>query len=150
LGTGCAGPKGDTGATGTTGAQGPKGDTGATGATGAQGPAGFSWGTPTSYGPTSWNIGTGPDDWTIPSLHPGDRVEFSFTVSLGSAVYYWVFDPYGIIIITGGGPASSRQEMSSGQCAFIAATSGSYILRFNSVGTSVLHIYYTVYPVYAP
>ena len=38
--TGPQGPKGDTGATGSTGPQGPKGDTGATGATGAQGPKG--------------------------------------------------------------------------------------------------------------
>lgn len=144
------GPKGDTGATG---AQGPKGDTGATG---PQGPAGsLSWGTPSSYGPYTLDIGTGSGDqaiWIISSgfyigLAPGDRVQFSFSVS-GSAARYWVYDPYGNIVLTGAG----GDAVMSGQGGFIAATSallGTYALHFVSSGIltpSVLIINYTIYP----
>jgi hypothetical protein len=80
-------------------------------------------------------------------LAPGDRVEFSFTVS-GSAVRYWVYDPYDNIVLTGAG----GDAVMSGQGGFIAATSallGTYALHFVSSGIltpSVLTISYTVYP----
>lgn len=160
--TGAQGPKGDTGAqgpVGATGAQGPKGDTGtqgpvgatgATGATGPQGPAGFGWGTPTSYGPYVLSIGTGTGSWSIPSLKPGYRVLYSFSVT-GSTVTYWVRDPYTNIVLIGNGHYSTGSAAAmSGQGAFIAATSGAYQLSFSSTGIvtpSVLTINYTIYPV---
>jgi hypothetical protein len=140
VGTGC----GTRGPQGIQGIQGPKGDTG------AQGPPGsFSWGTPTSYGPYQLNIGIGSGDWFIPSetssLGVGDRVEFSFTVA-GAAVYYWVDDANENIILTG----HRGDYVVSGQGAFIAASSGTYILHFQSHGTfldtSLLTINYKVYP----
>jgi hypothetical protein len=146
------GPKGDTGATGP---QGQKGDTGATGATGPKGdkgdPGGLAWGTPVCYGPYILDIGTGSGSEAIPSLDPGDRVSYTFTVT-GSDVYYWVHDPYGNAIIIGNAPYSTGSQASdSGQGAFIAATSGTYKLAFSSTGIftpSLLTIYYCVYPVY--
>jgi len=151
------GPKGDTGATGATGAmglQGPKGDTGATGATGATGPqgpqgpkgdpGGLAWGTPTNYGPYTLSIPAGGYGYeSIPSLSPGDRVSFSFTVT-GSSVHYSVEDPSYNIILTGYG----GNAVTSGNGDFIAASSGTYHLYFTSTGIvtpAVLIIYYTVY-----
>ena len=140
LGTGCGGR----GPQGIQGIQGPQGDRG------IQGPAGsFSWGTPTSYGPYSFNIGTGSGSQDIPSLNPGDRVEYNFT-SAGANVYYWVHDPYGNAIVIGNsGYSTGSQSAASGQGAFIAAASGTYKLVFDSSGivtSSVLTVNYTVYP----
>ena len=132
LGTACAGSKGE---------QGLKGDTGATGA------SGLVWGTPVLYGPYSKDIGTTYGFQSIPSLNPGDRVDFSFTVA-GSQVRYWVQDPNpnNNWILTG----NAGNLVMSGGGSFIAASSGTYFLHFVSSGIltpSVLTIYYTVYPV---
>jgi len=96
-------------------------------------------------GPYVLAIGTGVGYQDIPSLNPGDRVEFDFAAS-GSTVYYSVRDPYANVVLTG----NAGDDTYSGQGAFIAATSGIYRIRFSSTGfitPSVLTINYTVYPV---
>jgi hypothetical protein len=144
------GPQGPQGEQGPQGLQGPQGPQGEQGPQGLQGPAGFDWDTPQSHGPYILDIGTGSGSEAIPSLKPGDRVSYTFTVT-GSDVYYWVHDPYGNAILIGNAPYSTGSQASdSGQGAFIAATSGSYKLAFQSTGIftpSLLTIYYTVYPV---
>ncbi|MBM4463613.1 MAG: hypothetical protein FJ012_09865 [Chloroflexi bacterium] len=123
---------------------------GSEGPQGIQGPAGsFGWGTPMSYGPYSFSIGTGSGSRSIPSLKPGDRVTFTFT-GAGADVYYWVHDPYGNAILIGNSPyAMDAAKTSYGQGAFIAATAGTYRLAFSSIGiltSSVITVSYTVYP----
>ena len=125
-----AGPQGPQGLQGI---QGPKGD-----------PGGLVWGTPTEYGPYNFDIGTAGDYFSIASVNPGDRVEFSFTVS-GSDVQYWVEDPWYNHILTG----RLGNAVSEGAGSFIAASSGPYLLHFTSTGLvipSVLAINYTIYP----
>jgi hypothetical protein len=153
--TGAIGPMGPQGPVGPAGPQGPKGDTGATGPQGPKGdkgdPGGLAWGTPSQYGPIVLNIGTSTGSVSLAGLNPGDRVYFSFSVS-GSDVYSWVHDPYGnAIVICNASYGTGSQAASSGQGAFIAATSGTYALAFRSTGIvtpSVIVVYYTVYPVY--
>lgn len=142
------GPIGATGATGPPGPQGPMGQTGATGPMGPQGPkgdtGGLAWGTPIASGPYTLDIGTGGGRISIPSLSPGDLVEFHFTVS-GSTVRYWVEDRSYNYILTG----YAGKDVMQGTGAFIAAAHGTYHLYFRSTGTftpSVLIIYYTVHP----
>jgi len=149
---GTQGPQGPQGTPGPQGLQGPKGDTGDTGAMGPQGPqglkgdpGGLAWGTPTNYGPYTLDIGTGSGYFSIPSLSPGDRVSFNFTVS-GSFVKYWVMDPGYNFILTG----YSGYSVSQGTGSFIAAGSGTYRLYFSSTGVdtpSVLIIRYLVHPI---
>ena len=148
----CAGEQGPQGIQGEQGPQGQKGDTGATGPQGPKGdPGGLVWGSPVTYGPYIVDIGTGSGSRAIPSLKAGDRVSYTFSVS-GSDVYYWVHDPYGNAMLIGNAASYSTGSLASdsGQGAFIAATSGSYKLAFQSTGIltpSLLTIYYTVYPV---
>lgn len=128
------GPQGPQGPQGLQGPLGPKGD-----------PGGLSWGTPTEYGPYTLDIGTGSDYFSIPSLSPGDRVQFTFTVS-GSDVNYWLLDPWYNFILTG----YSGYAVTEGTGSFIAASYGPYWLYFSSTGLvtpSVLIISYIVYPV---
>jgi len=127
------GPQGPQGPQGLQGIQGPKGD-----------PGGLVWGTPTEYRPYTFDIGTAGDYFSIASVNPGDRVEFSFTVS-GSDVHYWVEDPWYNHILTG----RLGNAVSEGAGSFIAASSGPYLLHFASTGLvtpSVLTINYTIYP----
>jgi hypothetical protein len=98
---------------------------------------------PTSFGPSSFNIGKGSGDWTIPSINIGDRIEFNFTVA-GADVRYSAKDPNGNTILTG----NSGNKCSSGSGSFIASTDGDYKLYFTSTGIltpSVLTVYYTIY-----
>jgi hypothetical protein len=102
------------------------------------------WGTPIEYGPSDFDIGTAGDYFSIASINPGDRVEFTFTVS-GSDVKYWVEDRWYNHILTG----RLGNAVSEGAGSFIAASSGPYLLHFSSTGLltpSVLTINYTVYP----
>jgi hypothetical protein len=129
------GPQGPQGPQGLQGIQGPKGD-----------PGGLVWGAPIEYGPYTLDIGTAGDYFSIESLNPGDRVQFTFTVS-GSDVKYWVEDPWYNHILTG----RLGNAVSEGAGSFIAASSGPYLLHFSSTGLitpSVLAINYTVYPTY--
>ena len=94
-----------------------------------------------SYGPYSLNIGTGSGDFSISSVHTGDKIQFNFQAA-GSTVSYAVLDPSGNTILTGNG------NVQSGNGNFIAATSGTYKLHFVSTGfftPSVLTISYTNY-----
>jgi hypothetical protein len=123
--------------------QGPQGLQGIQGPKGA--PGGLVWGTPIEYGPYDFDIGTAGDYFSIASVNPGDRVEFTFTVS-GSDVHYWVEDPWYNHILTG----RLGTAVSEGAGSFIASSSGPYLLHFSSTGLvtpSVLTINYTVYPV---
>ncbi len=128
------GPQGPQGPQGLQGIQGPKGD-----------PGGLVWGTPIEYGPYTLDIGTAGDYFAIASVNPGDRVQFTFTVS-GSDVKYWVADRWYNHILTG----SLGNAVSEGTGSFSAANSGPYLLHFSSTGLvipSVLIINYTFYPV---
>jgi len=128
------GPQGWQGPQGLQGIQGPKGD-----------PGGLVWGTPIEYGPYTLDIGTAGDYFSIASVNPGDRVQFTFTVS-GSDVKYWVADRSYNYILTG----YTGAPVSRGTGSFIAATSGPYFLYFVSTGIftpSVLIIRYIVHPV---
>ena len=125
------------------GAQGPQGLQGIQGPKGD--PGGLVWGTPIEYGPYTLDIGTAGDYFSIESVNPGDRVQFTFNVS-GSDVYYWVADPWYNHILTG----RLGNAVSEGTGSFIAASSGPYLLHFSSAGLvtpSVLIIRYTVHPV---
>ena len=127
------GPQGPQGPQGLQGIQGPKGD-----------PGGLVWGTPIEYGPYDFDIGTAGDYFSITSINPGDRVEFTFSVS-GSDVKYWVEDRWYNHILTG----RLGNAVSEGAGSFIAASPGPYLLHFASTGLltpSGLTINYTVYP----
>lgn len=127
------GPQGPQGPQGLQGPQGPKGD-----------PGGLVWGTPTEYGPYTLDIGTTGDYFSIAAVSPGDRVQFTFTVS-GSDVNYWLLDPWYNFILTG----YTGAPVTEGTGSFIAATSGPYFLYFASTGLvtpSVLIIRYIVHP----
>ena len=96
------------------------------------------------YGPYVINIGTGSGYYVIDVPHPMYRVEFWFNVS-GSAVYYWVDDPYYNMIFMG----NYGNATSWGGGAFVAATWGEYAIYFDSSGTvtpSTIALLYTVYP----
>ena len=128
------GPQGWQGPQGLQGIQGPKGD-----------PGGLVWGTPIEYGPYTLDIGTAGDYFHIEPVNPGDRVQFTFTVS-GSDVLYWVEDPWYNHILTG----RLGNAVSEGTGSFIAASYGPYLLHFSSTGLvtpSVLIIHYYVHPV---
>jgi hypothetical protein len=97
-----------------------------------------------SFGPESFNIGTGSGDFSINSINVSDRVEFNFTVA-GAPVTYSVQDPNGKTIFIGRGGYHFLQK---GRGYFIASTAGDYKLHFVSsgIGTpSVLTINYTIY-----
>lgn len=103
------------------------------------------WGTPIEYGLYNLDIGTADGYFSIASVNPGDRVQFTFTVS-GSDVNYWVADPWYNHILTG----RLGNAVSEGIGSFIASSSGPYLLHFNSKGLvilSVLIIRYIVHPV---
>jgi len=97
-----------------------------------------------SFGPTSFSIGTGSGNNTLPSVNAGDTVEFQFTVA-GAPVYYSVLDPNNNIVLTGNG----GKDAMSGQGSFIASSSGSnYVIHFNSTGIvtpSVITVNGTIY-----
>lgn len=122
--------KGDTGAQGIQGIQGPQGE-----------PGGLAWGTAVSYGPYSYNMGSGGGAFSFGTMSAGDRLTFSFTTT-GSSIYYWLEDQYGNTILNGmnGYPAAS------GTGGFIAAMPISYFLCFQSTGSSTISTYYTYYP----
>jgi len=128
------GPQGPQGPQGLQGTQGPKGD-----------PGGLVWGAPIEYGPYTLDIGTAGDYFLIEPVSPGDRVQFTFTVS-GSDVHYWVADPWYNHILTG----RLGNAVSEGTGSFISASYGPYRLHFSSTGLvtpSVLIIHYDVHPV---
>ena len=96
-----------------------------------------------AFGPTSFNIGTGSGNYTIPSANAGDTVEFQFTVA-GASVYYSVLDPNNNIILTGNG----GNKVMSGSGSFIASNSGNYLVHFKSSGIltpSVITVNGTIY-----
>ena len=96
---------------------------------------------PQSFGPTSFNIGTGTGNFPMSSIGVGDQIQFNFT-SAGSLVYFSVLDPNGNIILTGSG----GNKVASGSGSFIASTAGTYTINFKSSGIvtpSVLTVNYT-------
>lgn len=140
--------RGPQGEQGIQGIQGVKGDTGTQGIQGIQGtkgdPGGLAWNSGLMSGPIVYNMGTGGWFKSIGPLSPGDRVEFTFSVS-GSQVYYWANDTYYNNILVGYG----GYAVSSGAGAFIAAMSGTHYIVFISKGdsgSSVATLYYTIYP----
>ena len=136
------GEQGPAGPRGEQGLQGPKGPTGDKGD-----PGGLAWGTPSQPDPYVLDIDTGTGSVPIAGLNPGDRVSFSFNVN-GTDVIFWLHDPYGNAILIGNSPYNTGAwAISSGEGAFIAASSGTYRLAFRSSGPSVIVANYIVYPV---
>ena len=99
---------------------------------------------PQSFGPTSFNISAGDyNDYTIPSINIGDRVQFNFSAT-GALVTYRVYDTNNNIILTGNG----GNKTASGGGSFTASSAGRYIVQLSSTGiisSSVVTISYTVY-----
>jgi hypothetical protein len=98
--------------------------------------------TPISYGPENRHIGAGYGIWPI-SMKPGDRVEFSFSVTNGDDVIYSVIGP-------NKNPIISSSPLSAGQNTFTATTAGDYQLKIASSGTlnlTAVSVTYTIYPV---
>lgn len=91
----------------------------------------------------SLNIGLSSGSYPL-NLSVGDEVDFSFTV-VGSQVWYNVQDPNSNIILTGSGGS----KVMAGNGTFTAATSGVYLLYFESSGiitSSGVEITGTIYP----
>ena len=98
---------------------------------------------PQSFGPTSFNIGIGSGNFSIPSINLGDRVEFQFSAA-GSLVYFSVLDPNSNTILIGNG----GNKVASGSGSFIASSPGTYTINFKSSGIvtpSVMTVNYTQY-----
>ena len=96
---------------------------------------------PESFGPSSFNIGTGTGNFPMSSIGVGDQIQFQFS-SAGSLVYFSVLDPNNNIILTGSG----GNKVASGSGSFIASSSGIYTINFTSSGIvtpSVLTVNYT-------
>ena len=96
---------------------------------------------PQSFGPTSFNIGIGSGNYSMPSINVGDQIQFNFT-SAGSLVWFSVLDPNSNIILTGSG----GNKVASGAGSFVAASAGTYTINFKSSGIltpSVITVNYT-------
>jgi hypothetical protein len=87
-----------------------------------------------NYGPFETGGATGVTIFSMQAQHPMDRFSFEFQVAGDAQVYYWIYAPDNNIVLTGnrGGPANS------GSGAFIAATTGYYGIRFESIADGVL------------
>lgn len=131
--TGLVGSQGNLGPTGPEGEKGSQGDTGPTGRRGlpgdqgTQGPSGILWGAPiTSTGNLPGIPIRGGCGMPI-SLHPGDRVTFSYTSS--SLLICSIRDPYRNTLFECIRTYTDYGSL-SGQGAFIAAVGGSYYIHF--------------------
>lgn len=93
-----------------------------------------------SFGPTSFNIGSGSSVFEFASISEASKIAFKFSAT-GSLVSFSILDPWGNIILIGSG----GNDVSSGGGSFIPSSSGVYKLYLKSSGKAIITVNYKVF-----